>query len=56
VRAREVFLFSQPRPVARAVVNGETLAELEQIAAHDFAALSTPLETDLEAFATAPVI
>jgi hypothetical protein len=46
VRGREVFVFSQPRPVARAVDG-------------DLAALKshfTPLETDLEAFNTEPVL
>jgi NAD(P)-dependent dehydrogenase (short-subunit alcohol dehydrogenase family) len=56
VRGREVFLFSQPRPVVRATVNGETLGELEEIAARDLAPQFTPLETDLEAFATVPII
>lgn len=56
VRGREVFLFSQPRPVVTATVAGESLDELERIAAHDFAGRFTPLETDVEAFAAAPIL
>ncbi|WP_417520041.1 SDR family NAD(P)-dependent oxidoreductase [Minwuia sp.] len=57
VRGREIFLFSQPRPVGR-VVNEqadwtpETLAE----AASAFTDRLTPLETDLEAFNTEPFV
>ncbi len=46
VRGRELFVFSQPRPVARSV-DGD-LAAL----AREF----TPLQTDLEAFNTDPVV
>ncbi|MCK6450433.1 MAG: SDR family NAD(P)-dependent oxidoreductase [Alphaproteobacteria bacterium] len=46
VRGRELFVFSQPRPVARSV-DGD-IAELKR----DF----TPLQTDLEAFNTDPVV
>jgi len=56
VRGREVFLFSQPRPIARATVSGESLEELEEITTREFAARFTPLETDLEAFSTAPIL
>ena len=56
VRGREVFLFSQPRPIAQATVSGTSLDELEEIAARDFAPLFTPLETDLEAFSQAPIV
>jgi NAD(P)-dependent dehydrogenase (short-subunit alcohol dehydrogenase family) len=56
VRGREVFLFSQPRPVAQFVTpddEGESLAELFR---EGFASKLTGLETDLEAFNTEPVI
>jgi NAD(P)-dependent dehydrogenase (short-subunit alcohol dehydrogenase family) len=56
VRGREVFLFSQPRPLARATTSGESLGELAQIVGRDFAAQFTPLETDLEAFSSAPIV
>ncbi len=57
VRGREIFLFSQPRPIARLVRAAEGSPE-------DFAAAATaafaphylPLETDLEAFNTDPVV
>ncbi|WP_416899541.1 MAG: SDR family NAD(P)-dependent oxidoreductase [Minwuia sp.] len=57
VRGREVFLFSQPRPIGRVVNESadwtpETLAE----AAGAFAGDYTPLETDLEAFNTEPCV
>jgi hypothetical protein len=53
VRGREVFLLSQPRPVATAV------AEAPDRLGAAVAALSPhflPLETDLEAFANKPVL
>lgn len=53
VRGREVFLLSQPRPIATAVA--ETPDQLDSAVA----ALSShflPLETDLEAFAGKPVL
>jgi NAD(P)-dependent dehydrogenase (short-subunit alcohol dehydrogenase family) len=52
VRAREVFLFSQPRPTARLVRQGALGPEI----AHSLAPHFVPLETDLEAFATDPVL
>jgi NAD(P)-dependent dehydrogenase (short-subunit alcohol dehydrogenase family) len=52
VRAREVFLFSQPRPAARLVRDGALgPAIAERLAPH-----YVPLETDLEAFATDPLL
>ncbi|MBM3394905.1 MAG: SDR family NAD(P)-dependent oxidoreductase [Betaproteobacteria bacterium] len=59
VRGREVFLFSQPRPAARAValplVQQTSFALGEQLRA-DFAGQWTDLHTDLEAFNTDPVL
>jgi len=53
-RGREVYLFSQPRPLARALVKEP--GELgDQIARH-LAPHFVPLETDLEAFASAPLL
>ncbi len=54
VRGREVFLMSQPRPVARFVAErGHDLdAPVRQTLAPQF----TKLETDLEAFATDPIV
>jgi NAD(P)-dependent dehydrogenase (short-subunit alcohol dehydrogenase family) len=53
-RGREIYLFSQPRPVAKALVKAadELGAQIERHLAPHFAAL----ETDLEAFAQAPVL
>jgi len=58
VRGREIFLFSQPRPVARIVnAHGDWTPEaLAQAAAEGFADKYTPLSTDLEAFNTEPVV
>ncbi|HXP92057.1 MAG TPA: SDR family NAD(P)-dependent oxidoreductase [Candidatus Binatia bacterium] len=56
VRGREVFLFSQPRPVVRVTVKDDSFDELERIATRDFAPHFTPLETDLEAFSHAPIV
>ena len=54
VRGREVFLFSQPRPVARISLEaGASSEELAQQVRVHFAASFTPLETDLEAFSHA---
>lgn len=58
VRGREIFLFSQPRPVARLVNEQadwtpETLAEA---ARDEFAERYTELSTDLEAFNTEPYV
>jgi len=54
VRGREVYLFSQPRPVASALVKApdELAAQISKHLAPHFAAL----ETDLEFFAPAPVL
>lgn len=51
VRGREVFLFSQPRPVARLVMDGDLGAAVARELAPKFVDLST----DLEAFNTEPV-
>lgn len=58
VRGREVFLFSQPRPVARLVSDKAdwTTDALASAVARDFAAKFTELSTDLEAFNTEPVV
>lgn len=53
VRGRELFLFSQPRPVARLVTDGAGLADAVDA---EFAPLFTDLGTDLEAFNTDPVL
>lgn len=57
VRGREVFLFSQPRPVERLIVpaadDGAALAALVR---EHFTSKLTDLQTDLEAFNTEPVI
>jgi len=58
VRGREVFLFSQPRPVVR-IVNSDgdwQLPDLAAAMARDFAGHYEELATDLEAFNTEPVI
>jgi len=57
VRGREVFLFSQPRPIAQFVVpEDDQGAALPALVGQFFASKLTPLETDLEAFNTEPVI
>jgi NAD(P)-dependent dehydrogenase (short-subunit alcohol dehydrogenase family) len=59
VRGREVFLFSQPRPVARVVtppldaLNPETLDQLVSLEMREH---FTDLTTDLEAFNTEPLL
>jgi hypothetical protein len=59
VRGREVFLFSQPRPVARVVtpplaaLNSETL---DQLVSLEMREQFTDLTTDLEAFNTEPLV
>ena len=58
VRGRETFVFSQPRPAARGIVSAG-VPEIDEYAAmveRELAPHFTPLETDLEAFATPPVI
>lgn len=54
VRGREVFLFSQPRPVERFVADGEIdlAAQVNQTFRNSY----TTLTTDLEAFAAEPVL
>ncbi len=53
VRGREIFLFSQPRPVARLVMDdGDLGAAIQRELAPKFVNLST----DLEAFNTDPVV
>jgi len=60
VRGREVFAFGQPRPVARLVAapGGPSFAELDAAVAPGaaFAATFAPLVTDLEAFASDPIV
>ncbi|HYM32485.1 MAG TPA: SDR family NAD(P)-dependent oxidoreductase [Candidatus Cybelea sp.] len=57
VRGREVFLFSQPRPIARRAGSGEWTAEaLADAAKTEFAPHYLPLSTDLEAFDTEPLV
>jgi NAD(P)-dependent dehydrogenase (short-subunit alcohol dehydrogenase family) len=58
VRGREVFLFSQPRPVATLVSGGDEWSPAELAAAMDgdFREQFTSLETDLEAFDTEPIV
>ncbi len=58
VRGREVFLFSQPRPVARVVREGEDWTEASLAAAveRELAGQFTELSTDLEAFDSEPVV
>lgn len=58
IRAREVFLFQQPRPVAR-IVNGAgewTNDDLAAAVQQSFAANFTPLTTDLESFSSEPIV
>jgi NAD(P)-dependent dehydrogenase (short-subunit alcohol dehydrogenase family) len=58
VRGREVFLFSQPRPVATIVSPGGDWSnnDLEAAISAEFRDKFTALETDLEAFDTEPVV
>ena len=58
VRAREVFLFQQPRPIASIVNNaGEwTNDDLATAVQQSFAANFTPLTTDLESFSSEPIV
>jgi len=57
VRGREVFLFSQPRPIEQFVVpKNDQGAALPALVNQFFASKLTKLETDLEAFNTEPVI
>lgn len=59
VRGREVFVFSQPRPVARIVtapLDELTPERLDAAISVELAAHFTPLQTDLEAFNTEPLV
>lgn len=57
VRGRELFLFSQPRPIERIVVPADDEgAALPTLVSELFASKLTDLKTDLEAFNTEPVI
>ncbi len=59
VRGRELFLFSQPRPVARMLMNPGTSWNLEDLAntlENEFAGKQTDLGTDLEFFNTEPLV
>ena len=59
VRGRELFLFSQPRPVARTLMNPGTSWGLEDLAETmetGFAGKLTDLGTDLEFFNTEPLV
>jgi NAD(P)-dependent dehydrogenase (short-subunit alcohol dehydrogenase family) len=58
VRAREIFLFQQPRPVAR-IVNGGgewTTEDLSAAVTQSFSSQFTPLTTDLESFSSDPIV
>lgn len=54
VRGREIFLFSQPRPIDRLVVEPD--ADLAEQINRTFGANYAALTTDLEAFAAEPVV
>lgn len=59
VRGRELFLFSQPRPVARTLMNPGTSSNLEGLAKTmetELAGKLTDLGTDLEFFNTEPLV
>jgi NAD(P)-dependent dehydrogenase (short-subunit alcohol dehydrogenase family) len=58
VRGREVFLFSQPRPVATLVRDDADwdVSALSEAAAENFSTLYTDLRTDLEVFNTDPKV
>jgi NAD(P)-dependent dehydrogenase (short-subunit alcohol dehydrogenase family) len=59
VRGRELFLFSQPRPVARTLMNTGFSWDLEGLAKtmqSEFAGSLTDLRTDLEFFNTEPLV
>lgn len=58
VRGREIFLFSQPRPIARFAREDRDWApnEFGQAVEQDFADVMTDLSTDLEAFNTDPYV
>jgi hypothetical protein len=57
VRGRETFVFSQPRPLARATTAADpSLDDLAALVDAEFAPHFTALETDLDAFSTTPVL
>ena len=57
VRGREVFLFSQPRPVAKITSDTDwEIDSLDELASRNFSTLYTDLKTDLEAFSSEPKI
>ena len=57
VRGRELFLFSQPRPIERLVLTEDDRgAPLTQLLRERFGSKLTDLTTDLEAFNTEPLI
>jgi NAD(P)-dependent dehydrogenase (short-subunit alcohol dehydrogenase family) len=57
VRGRETFVFSQPRPAARATTALDpALDDLAALVEAEFAPHFTALETDLDAFSTTPVL
>ena len=57
VRGRETFVFSQPRPLARATTAPDpSLDDLAALVDSQFAPHFTALETDLDAFSTTPVL
>ena len=56
VRGRETFLFSQPRPVARETLAADASTDDVAGAVERFAPSFTALETDLDAFATPPIV
>jgi NAD(P)-dependent dehydrogenase (short-subunit alcohol dehydrogenase family) len=57
VRGREMFVFSQPRPLARVTNEPEpALADLAALVDAQFAPHFSALETDLDAFSTTPVL
>ncbi|MBM3486675.1 MAG: SDR family NAD(P)-dependent oxidoreductase [Alphaproteobacteria bacterium] len=58
VRGRDVFLFSQPRPIAHAISTGRDFdpASLARAVEANFAGKFAELVTDLEAFNTDPIV
>lgn len=56
VRGREAFVFSQPRPVARETLPADASCDDIARAVERFAPSFTALETDLDAFATRPIV
>jgi short-subunit dehydrogenase len=59
VRGRELLLFSQPRPVARALMSAGpewAEAEIAQAMSGEFSGRLTDLATDLEFFNTEPIV